>query len=420
MFLSIALLFCLLASIVIFSYFYWNRILIVFGIKKKTTTEDPEAPAQAASKRRASKDVFVETGQWRAQASMSSGSFRDSGSSAEIVGARLSNEPRSSSAGAATPMIVVAADSANRGNLIPYDMLAAACENWADSRRIGSGGAATVYRADLPRYGSVAVKRFHPDKQGGVREWTRELEALSQCRHPHILEIIGNADEGPENLIVMPLMQGGTLCDAMHKIQWATRVVNVGQVVRALSFLHGRRILHRDVKSSNILLDASLRHARLADFGLAKDQAAQAGLKMHHGTTGVVVGSPGYMAPELMMRPATEKTDAYATGVVCLEILTGLPAWDVDENGAVLTDRAIHDGSLVESLLDPKAAWPLGEVAACSQQAVGLTLFDPSQRKTLAAMEQDPSYMQHFERAVAAETARTGGQPSPGTLGSLS
>jgi len=307
----------------------------------------------------------------------------------------------------------VAADIANRGSLIPYDTLAAGCENWADSRRIGSGGAATVYRAELPRYGSVAVKRFHRDKEGGGREWSRELEALAQCRHPHILEIIGSADEGPENLIVMPLMQGGTLCDAMYRIWWASRVVIVGQVVRALSFLHGKGILHRDVKSSNILLDASLRHARLADFGLAKNQAALAGnsLRTHHGTTAVVVGSPGYMAPELMMRPATEKTDAYATGVVCLEILTGLPAWDVDENGAVLTDRAVNDGSLVESLLDPKAAWPRVEAAACSQQAIGLTLFDPSQRKTLAAMEQDPSYMQHLERAVAAETARTGGHP---------
>jgi serine/threonine protein kinase len=218
------------------------------------------------------------------------------------------------------------------------------------------------------------------------------------------LEIIGHADEGPENLIVMPLMEGGTLCEAMKKMKWATRVVDAGQVVRALSFLHGKGILHRDVKTSNILLDASLRHVRLADFGLAKDQVARAGQMTHHGTTGVVVGSPGYMAPELMMRPATEKTDAYATGVVFLEILTGLPAWDVDENGAVLTDRAVVNATLVERLLDPHAQWPPAESAACGQQAIALTLFDPSQRKTLAAMEQDPNWVQHLERATAADT----------------
>merc|ERR1719258_457856 len=104
-------------------------------------------------------------------------------------------------------MIVVADNSdQNRGASLSYDALAAACGNWAESRRIGSGGAAIVYRAELPRYGAVAVKRFH-NKDGSSREWTRELEALCQCRHPHILEIIGHADECPENLIVMPLMR---------------------------------------------------------------------------------------------------------------------------------------------------------------------------------------------------------------------
>merc|ERR1719253_1698310 len=311
-------------------------------------------------------------------------------------------------------MIVIADDGVNRGASLPYDVLEAATRNWAESQKIGSGGCANVYRAELPRYGTVAVKRFHP-KDGSSREWTRELEALCQCRHPHILEIIGHADEGPENLIVMPLMEGGTMCEAMHKMQWSTRVINLGQIVRALSFLHGKGILHRDVKTSNVLLDASLRHTRLADFGLAKDQVARAGVQSSHGTTGLVVGSPGYMAPELMMRPATEKTDAYAMGVVLLEILTGLPAWDTDENGAVLTDRCVVDGKLVESLVDPNASWPPPEITACSQQAIALTLFDPSQRRTLAAMEQDPAYVAHLERASAADIERHGA-PSLGAV----
>merc|ERR1719253_634899 len=312
-------------------------------------------------------------------------------------------------------MIVIADDGVNRGASLPYDVLEAATRNWAESQKIGSGGCANVYRAELPRYGTVAVKRFHP-KDGSSREWTRELEALCQCRHPHILEIIGHADEGPENLIVMPLMEGGTMCEAMHKMQWSTRVINLGQIVRALSFLHGKGILHRDVKTSNVLLDASLRHTRLADFGLAKDQVARAGVQSSHGTTGLVVGSPGYMAPELMMRPATEKTDAYATGVVFLEILTGLPAWDTDENGAVLTDRSIVDGKFVESLLDPSAKWPTVEMTACAEQAVGLVAFDPNARRTLAAVEQDQSYIDHLERATA-EDSRRFGSPSVVTVG---
>merc|ERR1719263_84764 len=165
-------------------------------------------------------------------------------------------------------------------------------------------------------------------------------------------------------------------------------------------------MVHRDVKSSNILLDISLRRARLADFGLAKDQVKRPGVQTCHGTTGMVVGSPGYMAPELMMRPANEKTDAYAAGVIFLEILTGLPAWDADENGAILTERAVTDGSFLESLLDQAGSWPREEVAACSAQAVQLTLFDPSQRRTIAVLEQDASYLQHLERVNKADEER--------------
>lgn len=404
LFLSFALLATLLAAVAVFSYFYWDRILIVFGIKK--------APSKDLEAQDGARDGATDGRTAAATRGRGGGNPPASMSAAgEVVGVR-SMDSRSNQV--AAPMIVVASNDASRGNLIPYDTLAEACGNWDESRCIGRGGAAVVYRAELPRYGPVAVKRFSSQKEGSDREWMRELDALGQCRHPHILEIIGSADEGPENLIVMPLMEGGTLKEALPKLWWATRVLNLGQVVRALSFLHGKSILHRDVKSSNILLDKSLRHTRLADFGLAKDQVSRAGKAASHGTTGVVVGSPGYMAPELMMRPATEKTDAYATGVVLLEALTGLPAWDFDENGTVLTDRAVENGIFVQSLVDTAGQWPAAESEACGVQAVALTLFDPSQRKTLAAMEQDPSYVQHLERASSAETNRYGEATSAG------
>lgn len=297
-------------------------------------------------------------------------------------------------------MIVVADNDARRGQSLPYDSIAEACGNWAESRRLGAGGAATVYRAELARYGPVAVKRFHPERQGSSREWTRELEALSQCRHPNILEILGHADEGPENLIVMPLMEGGTLGEAIPRMGWASRSTVLGQIVRAVAFLHGKKVVHRDIKSSNILLDNSRCNARLADFGLAKDQVRNAG-KTSHGTTGIVVGSPGYMAPELMMRPANEKTDSFALGVVFLEILTALPAWESTE-GCVLTDRAVEDGLFLESLVDRSAQWPGTEIPTVSSQAVVLTLFDPNSRKTATAVERDPAYISHLERASGA------------------
>jgi len=422
-FLSLALLFALLTAIVVFAWIFRQRLYVLFGIKQRPQQQPHRRSDLEAQEfgRGTAIEAGFRSNQPKPNSTPKGGgrqldrSSSDNAANSRRGGSTYSDGSSASSNSMSAPMIVIAdAPDTNRGASLPYDALAAACGEWAESRRIGSGGAATVYRAELPRYGTVAVKRFHP-KEGSGREWTRELEALCKCRHPHILEIIGHADEGPENLIVMPLMEGGTLCEAMHNMVWAIRVIDMGQIVRALSFLHGKGILHRDVKSSNILLDKSLRYTRLADFGLAKDQVARAGMKTSHGTTGVVVGSPGYMAPELMMRPATEKTDAYATGVVLLEILTGLPAWDHDENGAVLTDRAVVDGKIKESLIDPAANWPRSEVAACGMQAIALTLFDPSQRKTLAAMEQDPDYVQHLERAGAADLERSA---SPGSLDS--
>eukprot|EP00435_Cladocopium_sp_Y103_P038232 s85_g10.t1 len=116
-----------------------------------------------------------------------------------------------------------------------------------------------------------------------------------------------------------------------------------------------------------------------------------------HGTTGIVVGSPGYMAPELMMRPANEKTDAFALGIVLLEILTGQPAWN-----EALGDSAVSDGAFQVSMVDQNASWPDLEVQVLGNYAVLLTSFDPNQRVTLASMEESQPYKEHLNRAKSA------------------
>lgn len=296
-------------------------------------------------------------------------------------------------------MIVVAADDSNRGELMEYRTLANACSNWSDANILGQGAAATVYRCSLPRFGQVAVKRFHQTPAGGMAyNFDRELDALCQCRHPHVLEILGRSLSGPEQLIVMPLMEGGCLSSALPSMTWAVRAECFGQVVTAVSFLHSKKMVHRDIKSSNILLDRMRRHARLADFGLAKDQVKGS----RHGTTGIVVGSPGYMAPELMMRPANEKTDAFALGIVLLEILTGQPAWNEARDAMALGDSAVSDGAFQVSMVDQNASWPDLEVQVLGNYAVLLTSFDPNQRVTLASMEESQPYKEHLNRAKSA------------------
>lgn len=300
--------------------------------------------------------------------------------------------------GMSGPMIVVTAEDASRGEVMDYQSLAAACNQWADSNLIGQGAAAKVFSGELPRFGAIAVKRFHAEGPAGGIAWNfdRELDALSQCRHPHVLEILGRAQTGPEQLIVMPLMEGGALSSALPRMTWAPRAVCLGQVVRAVSFLHGKKMIHRDIKSSNILMDRSLRHARLGDFGLAKDQVRGS---RTHGTTGMVVGSPGYMAPELMMRAANQKTDSFAFGVVILEALTGLEAWDENREAVALNDAAVSDQRFKAELLDAKASWPAGEADVLGNLAARLTSFDPGARLTVIDIEQGSDYKDHVARA---------------------
>eukprot|EP00930_Biecheleria_cincta_P013558 TRINITY_DN12023_c0_g2_i1.p1 TRINITY_DN12023_c0_g2~~TRINITY_DN12023_c0_g2_i1.p1 ORF type:complete len:438 (-),score=83.39 TRINITY_DN12023_c0_g2_i1:60-1373(-) len=383
-------------------YFYWKKIKEIFGI----TTPDSSA-ADASSATGAGRDQEEGTGkssadaaQPRGDAAAAGGERREAGSSggpgtsnrAGAVGSQRSSGTLSG------PMIVVTAEDSSCGELMDYQSLAAACNHWAPENLIGQGAAAKVFSGELPRFGAIAVKRFHVEGQASGIPWNfdRELEALSQCRHPHVLEILGRAQTGPEQLIVMPLMQGGALSSAMPRMTWAPRAACLGQVVRAVSFLHGKKMIHRDIKSSNILMDRSLRHARLGDFGLAKDQVRGS---RTHGTTGMVVGSPGYMAPELMMRPANQKTDSFAFGVVILEALTGLDAWDEKREAVALNDAAVADQRFKAELLDTKASWPDSEAEILGELAAKLTSFDPGARLTVLDMEQGSSYKEHITRA---------------------
>merc|ERR1712176_696260 len=103
-----------------------------------------------------------------------------------------------------------------------------------------------------------------------------------------------------------------------------------------------------------------------------------------------------------MMRPASEKTDAFALGAVFLEVLTGLPAWGgANGEGVSIVDRAIQDGVFVQTLLDSKAQWPPDEAKVVSDRAVELTCFDPSRRSTVVALEQKAEFKAHLERAEA-------------------
>jgi serine/threonine-protein kinase len=197
---------------------------------------------------------------------------------------------------------------------------------------LGRGGMADVWRAtDTKLARTVAVKVIHAtyaeDPQFAER-FLREARVVASLEHPNILPVYDFGDEGGIPFLVMPHLAGGTLRDRLRGSPAPIGVAAawIRQLADALDAAHAAGILHRDVKPANVLLGRDDR-LFLADFGIAKMVETMTGLT----ATGVVVGTPVYMAPEQARgQPASPATDRYALAVVAYEILSGRPPFEGD------------------------------------------------------------------------------------------
>ena len=197
---------------------------------------------------------------------------------------------------------------------------------------LGRGGMAEVWRAaDTKLARTVAVKVIHAsyaeDPQFAER-FLREARVVASLEHPNILPVYDFGDEGGIPFLVMPHLAGGTLRDRLHgkPAPFGVAAAWIRQLADALDAAHAAGVLHRDVKPANVLLGKDDR-LFLADFGIAKMVETLTGLT----ATGVVVGTPVYMAPEQAQgQSASPATDRYALAVVAYEILAGRPPFDGD------------------------------------------------------------------------------------------
>jgi serine/threonine protein kinase len=224
--------------------------------------------------------------------------------------------------------------SHNLGLKISLAEIRSATHNFDPKLQIGVGGFGYVYRAILSDGTKVAVKRCKQEGQRsgqGLLEFETEIIVLSKIRHRHLVSLIGYCDEGSEMILVYEYMEKGTLRDYLYdsdvpRLSWKQRLQICIGSASGLEYLHkgaAGGIIHRDVKSTNILLDENL-VAKVADFGLSKSGP----LDETHVST-VVKGTIGYLDPEYMMtQQLTEKSDVYSFGIVLLEVLCGRPAID--------------------------------------------------------------------------------------------
>lgn len=204
-----------------------------------------------------------------------------------------------------------------------------ATRNFSPSLRIGEGGFGTVYKAQLEDGLMVAIKRAKKEQFENLQtEFSSEVELLSKIDHRNLVKLLGFIDKGNERLIITEFVPNGTLrehLDGQHgkTLDFNQRLEIAIDVAHGLTYLHlyaEKQIIHRDVKSSNILLTESMR-AKVADFGFARLGPMDSD-RTHISTK--VKGTVGYLDPEYMKTyQLTTKSDVYSFGILLLEILTG-------------------------------------------------------------------------------------------------
>ncbi|XP_015697568.1 LEAF RUST 10 DISEASE-RESISTANCE LOCUS RECEPTOR-LIKE PROTEIN KINASE-like 1.2 isoform X3 [Oryza brachyantha] len=249
-------------------------------------------------------------------------------------------------------------------HIFTYEELEKATDGFSASRELGDGGFGTVYKGKLQDGRVVAVKRLYKNNYRRVEQFVNEVDILSRLLHQNLVTLYGCTSRSSHDLLlVYEFIPNGTVADHLHGpraaergLTWPARMTIAIETAEALAYLHAVEIIHRDVKTNNILLDNSF-HVKVADFGLSRLFP----LEVTHVST-VPQGTPGYVDPVYhQCYKLTDKSDVYSFGVVLVELISSKPAVDMsrshsDINLASMALNRIQNHE-VDQLVDPELGY---------------------------------------------------------------
>uniref|UniRef100_J3MLP5 Uncharacterized protein n=1 Tax=Oryza brachyantha TaxID=4533 RepID=J3MLP5_ORYBR len=281
--------------------------------------------------------------------------------------------------------------------ILDLSTLQIATDNFSENNKLGEGGFGVVYKGTLPYGQDIAVKRLSQSSLQGMGELKNELVLVAKLQHKNLVRLVGVCLEEHERMLVYEYMPNRSLdtilfdSEKSSLLDWGRRLKIINGVARGMQYLHEDsqlKIVHRDLKASNVLLDSDF-NPKISDFGLARlfggDQTQD--------VTNRVVGTYGYMAPEYAMRGHySVKSDVFSFGVLILEIVTGKRnsgSYYSEQSGDLLSVIWEHwtTGTITEMVDRSMAGGASGrEIARCIHVGLLCVQENPASRPTMSAV----------------------------------
>ncbi|GLU13651.1 hypothetical protein SLE2022_302750 [Rubroshorea leprosula] len=284
----------------------------------------------------------------------------------------------------------------------PYKEMERATNCFSEKQRLGTGAYGTVYAGKLQNDDWVAIKRFRYRDPDSIDQVMNEIKLLSSVSHPNLVRLLGCCIEEGEPILLYEFMPNGTLSQHLQRergrvLPWTIRLTIAAETAKAIAYLHSVMnppIYHRDIKSSNILLDFDFK-SKVADFGLSR---LGNGMTDSHIST-APQGTPGYLDPQYHQYfHLSDKSDVYSFGVVLVEIITAMKVVDFsrphsDVNLAALAIDRIGRGcvdEIIDPCLDPhKDAWTLSSIHSVAELAFRCLAFHRDMRPTMMEVAEE-------------------------------